>query len=103
MRLEYPSIIVAMASVGSDGVAVKAKGCVTAQPGGAGTTYTVTLDQDGIAAADCVCFVTARDATTAEFAVAQTSATVKTVKALDNTGAAQDTAFDFWCLAFPKA
>lgn len=100
MRLEFPSSVVAMATVtGATGVAVTAAGCTTART--AKGTYTITLPDGGLAAADNMVLVTARGATTSEWAVAQTSATVKTIVAISNAGAAQDVDFDVVVLAFP--
>ncbi len=101
MSLNYPSIIFAAGSVGSDGTAVWGAGAASAKS--ATGVYTLTLDQ-GCDATQCAVLITKRDAgTKIVFNVVQTSDTVKTVNAfsaVDGT-TATDSAFDYMVLKAP--
>lgn len=83
---------------GATGVALKARGCVTARTGVG--TYTVTLDPNigggpGIVAAECMAALAPINVAPHIMSFENTSNTVKTLHIATNAGAAADVDFTF--------
>jgi len=101
MAVEIPNSLNCLGAVkGSDGT--KLSGAGFSPNRFAKGVYTLTLDQP-VDGSQCSANATLRGGSAGMIELEHTSASVKTVKTFDNTGAAADSNFDFQILNCPNS